>query len=217
MKSLLAAGAILTAALSFKVGMSMTAPASHAAIVSVPAPRVLAASESSVVAHPAPHTGRVHARRAGEVPLTPATIDALNDVLDVYCFDCHSNDMQLGNLSLEGFDIGRADTARAKAEKVVRKLRAEMMPLAGRPRPPSDTLQMIASAIERVIDRASPPNAGSRTFQRLNRAEYENAVQRSARRATSTRANICRSTRRARTSTTSPTCRCCRRRCSTRT
>ncbi len=55
----------------------------------------------------------------------------LNDVIDAYCIDCHSNDLQLGNLSLEGFDIAQADTARLKSEKMIRKLRAEMMPLAG--------------------------------------------------------------------------------------
>ena len=38
------------------------------------------------------------------------------------------------------------------------------------------TLQMLANAVERVIDKASPPTAGSRTFQRLNRSEYENAI-----------------------------------------
>ena len=163
MKSLLAAVAMLTAALSFKVGMSMSAPARHSRPVAATSasPELPAAYVAGSVASPRP--SRTHARRK-EVPLTRATFDVLNDVMDVYCIDCHSDGMQLGNLSLEGFDIARADTARLKAEKVVRKLRAEMMPLAGRPRPPSDTLQMIASAIERVIDKASPPNAGSRTF-----------------------------------------------------
>jgi hypothetical protein len=176
MKSLLAAVGILAAALSFTVGMSMSAPAPRAGSSPVPAVSVPTALRLASMPGPGPRSPRVHTRRAGDVPLTRATFDALNDVLDVYCIDCHSDGMQLGNLTLEGFDIGRADTARLKAEKVVRKLRAEMMPLAGRPRPPSDTLQMIATAIERVIDRASPPNAGSRTFQRLNRPEYENAV-----------------------------------------
>jgi uncharacterized protein DUF1587 len=35
---------------------------------------------------------------------------------------------------------------------------------------------MLANAIERMIDKASPPTAASRTFQRLNRSEYENAI-----------------------------------------
>jgi hypothetical protein len=175
MKSLLAAAAIAAAALSFKVGMGMSEGAPR-----VDAPVLLSRPPvaESIATRPTTHTirPRPHARRASDELLAPRTIDALNDVLDVYCIDCHSDGMQLGNLSLEGYDIAHADTARMKSEKVIRKLRAEMMPLAGRPRPPSDTLQMIANAIERVIDRASPPNAGSRTFQRLNRPEYENAV-----------------------------------------
>jgi hypothetical protein len=169
MKSLLAAVAVVTAALSFRVGMSMSAPA--------PRPATVAASAGVPRVATTPRPARaIHVRRGNEASLMPSNISALNDVLDVYCFDCHSNDMQLGNLSLEGFDIGHADTARVKAEKVIRKLRAEMMPLAGRPRPPSDTLQMVADAIEKIVDRGAAPYAGSRTFQRLNRPEYENAV-----------------------------------------
>jgi hypothetical protein len=103
-------------------------------------------------------------------------METLNGVIDAYCIDCHSDGMLLGNLSIEGYDIAHADTARAKSEKMIRKLRAEMMPLPGRPRPGGDTLQLIADAIERVVDRGGPSNPGSRTFQRLNRAEYERVV-----------------------------------------
>jgi uncharacterized protein DUF1587 len=177
MKSLVAIVAILTAALSFRAGMTMSAPAP------LMAPATLSPAPASALTRsdPAPHPTLLppratHARRRGASLTSAGTIQALNDVLDAYCIDCHSNDLKLGNLSLEGFDIGHADTSRVKAEKMIRKLRAEMMPLAGRPRPSSDTLQMVAAAIERVVDRASPANAGSRTFQRLNRPEYENAV-----------------------------------------
>ena len=120
----------------------------------------------------APRRPRRPAAATGEA----AAFAALNDVVDEYCIDCHSDGMLYGNLSIEGFDIARADTAREKAEKMIRKLRAEMMPLPGRPRPGGDTLRLVAEAIERVIDRASPPNPGTRTFQRLNRAEYERTV-----------------------------------------
>jgi len=176
MKSLLAAAAIVAAAVSFEVGMRMSEAAAHvapAASSAAMAAPTAAASGPDVTSQP---PRRVRARRASPVTYTREQLGALNDVLDAYCIDCHSNDLKLGNLSLEGFDIGHADTARVKAEKMIRKLRAEMMPLAGRPRPPSYTLQMVANAIERVIDRASAPAAGSRTFQRLNRPEYENAV-----------------------------------------
>jgi hypothetical protein len=174
MKSLLAAVGVVAVALSFRVGMTIgEAAPTPVANASAPSRAVRDAHPlSTTLGTPAAATVR---RRRTAAPHT-APVDVLNDVLDVYCIDCHSDGMQLGNLSIEGFDIAHADTARMKAEKMIRKLRAEMMPLAGRPRPPSDTLQMLADAIERVIDKATPPNAGSRTFQRLNRPEYENAI-----------------------------------------
>jgi len=177
MKSLLAAAAILAAAVSFEVGMRMSEAAAHAAPAAAPSRPAAAPVMPASHPHETPRPARPRRGRRGDpATYTRAQLDVLNDVLDAYCIDCHSNDLKLGNLSLEGFDIGHADTARVKAEKMIRKLRAEMMPLAGRPRPPSDTLQMVANAIERVIDKASAPIAGSRTFQRLNRPEYENAV-----------------------------------------
>ncbi|MBV9880192.1 MAG: DUF1592 domain-containing protein, partial [Gemmatirosa sp.] len=115
-------------------------------------------------------------RKASRAPAADPSIAALNEVVDAYCIDCHSDGMLLGNLSIEGYDIAHADTARAKSEKMIRKLRAEMMPLPGRPRPGGDTLQLLADAIERVVDRATPTSPGSRPFQRLNRAEYERVV-----------------------------------------
>ena len=176
MKSVLAGVAVLTVALSFRVGMSMGENAPRTGASAAPSPAVTRSESSAPTTNPAPRARRVnHVRRvASSTPIAP--FETLNEVIDAYCIDCHSNDLQLGNLSLEGFDIARADTARLKSEKMIRKLRAEMMPLAGRPRPPSDTLQMLATAIERVIDKASPTNAGSKTFQRLNRPEYENAI-----------------------------------------
>ena len=177
MKNWLAAAAILAAAVSFEVGMRMSEADAHAAPAASSSAPIAAPAAPASRPHETPRPARpVRVRPAGAATYTRAQLDALNDVLDAYCIDCHSNDLKLGNLSLEGFDIGHADTARVKAEKMIRKLRAEMMPLAGRPRPPSDTLQMVADAIEHVIDKASTPAAGSRTFQRLNRPEYENAV-----------------------------------------
>src|SRR6185503_14813621 len=61
-------------------------------------------------------------------------------------------------------------------ELMIRKLRAQMMPPPGVPRPGGDTLLSLVETIENVIDHGAPVNAGTRPFQRLNRDEYENAV-----------------------------------------
>jgi hypothetical protein len=172
MRRVFAAVILLTVALSFRIGLLTGAGAPHSR---VGAPTRSATSPSRRVAPRPPSRARAK-RLPGGAFLSGASIEALNGVLDEYCIDCHSDQMLLGNLTLEGYDIAHADTARVKSEKMIRKLRAEMMPLAGRPRPKGDTLQMLADAIERVVDRASPPNPGSKTFQRLNRAEYEHSI-----------------------------------------
>src|SRR5205085_1836849 len=63
-------------------------------------------------------------------------------------------------------------------EKMIRKLRAGMMPPPGARRPDEASLRALADAIETRIDRAAAakPNPGWRPFQRLNRAEYARAV-----------------------------------------
>jgi hypothetical protein len=57
---------------------------------------------------------------------------AENELLEQYCVRCHSDRRLQGNLSLEDFDIDFAPSNDpVLAEKVVVKLRAEMMPPPG--------------------------------------------------------------------------------------
>ena len=107
--------------------------------------------------------------------------DDLTTVVRTYCQGCHNDRMLTGNLSLEGFEIahaGRDAETVTRAEKMIRKLRANMMPPPGVRRPPGDTLLELVETLERVVDdaAATDPNPGSRTFQRLNRYEYERAI-----------------------------------------
>ena len=123
---------------------------------------------------------------AAQEPAPPAAVavpdhDALNGVVQTYCQRCHNDRMLTGNFSLDGFDVGTAggDTPSAiRAEKMIRKLRANMMPPPGMRRPPAETLAALVETLESVVDEAASadPNPGYRTFQRLNRYEYERAV-----------------------------------------
>ena len=175
MKGAFMAVATLTAVVSFKVGLDANGGISRALAAS-PA-RVRPAEAGAPGAHPTVGRAERRARkRARPAADGDAATNALNEVIDVYCIDCHSEGMLMGNLNIEGFDIATADTMRGKAEKMIRKLRTEMMPLPGRPRPAGDTLRLVAEAIERRLDRSARPNPGAKTFQRLNRAEYERAV-----------------------------------------
>jgi hypothetical protein len=95
-----------------------------------------------------------------------------------YCLECHDADKAKGDLVLEDFDPAKPDQRADVAEKIVRKLRAGMMPPSGKDRPAEATLAAFAAALETKLDAAADarPNPGRRTFQRLNRAEYTASI-----------------------------------------
>ena len=116
---------------------------------------------------------------AAHAPAAATLTDAEQTALvGQYCAGCHSARGKAGGLSLAGFDAARADGQADVAEKMIRKLRAGMMPPAGARRPDAATLQMLTTALETKVDNiaALHPNPGRRPFQRLNRAEYAAAV-----------------------------------------
>ncbi|HEX2344372.1 MAG TPA: DUF1592 domain-containing protein [Vicinamibacterales bacterium] len=99
-------------------------------------------------------------------------------LIEEYCLTCHDDDKEKGGLSLQAFDPARADQQAEIAEKVIRKLRAGMMPPPGQDRPDAATVDALAAALEAHVDKAAAarPNPGRRTFQRLNRAEYARSI-----------------------------------------
>jgi hypothetical protein len=120
-----------------------------------------------------------------QLPLLPAhtaagmTAQAQKDVITEYCLECHDADKAKGGLVLEKFEPARADANAEIAEKMIRRLRAGMMPPAGAERPDPAVIGALASALETRIDQVatSRPNPGRRTFQRLNRAEYARSIE----------------------------------------
>ena len=147
--SLLTAGVLLLAAASVE--------RPHAADPSV------AQRPGSAVAHVTPD------------PVSAAT---LNEVVEQYCVRCHSDRRLTGNMSLESFDVAAPEQQPELAERVIHKLRAGMMPPSGANRPAADTLDLLVTALEDHLDGLARerPNPGRRTFQRLNRADYEATI-----------------------------------------
>jgi hypothetical protein len=113
-------------------------------------------------------------------PLQSATVAAEPaSLLRQYCYVCHSQKMHSGNLTLEGLDTAHIAQNAAVWEKVVKKLRAGVMPPIGLPRPEKTAYDGLASWLETELDRyaAAHPNPGrTEALHRLNRAEYQNAV-----------------------------------------
>ena len=127
-----------------------------------------------------------HAATARQAEITPAVSHAAGLMLPVeqnalvkqYCVTCHNDRMKAGTMSLQAFDAANVLEHPELAEKMIRKLRAGMMPPVGARRPDAATLSALVTTLETTIDRAAAlnPNPGWRPSQRLNRAEYERAV-----------------------------------------
>src|SRR5688572_12258636 len=163
-----------------------------AAVVLLASPIVLSAQQPSASA--ARNTQAATARPASAVtqpsagPVKPATSHApasttmlaaeQNALLKQYCVSCHNDRTKAGTMSLQSFDTADVLEHPELAEKMIRKLRAGMMPPAGARRPAPEVLSGMAAALETRIDRAAAlsPNPGWRPSQRLNRAEYARAV-----------------------------------------
>ena len=110
------------------------------------------------------------------VRLTPDT--TYKETVAKYCVTCHNERRKSGDLMLDKI-VGDEVSAHADVwEKVIRKVRAGMMPPAAMPRPDAAARASLVSSLESMLDRAAreKPNPGRPLAHRLNRAEYANAV-----------------------------------------
>jgi hypothetical protein len=104
--------------------------------------------------------------------------DPNRELVTKYCSACHNDKLKTGNLSLDKLDPSAADHNPQAWEKVIRKVRAGMMPPSGMPRPERKDLDAFALRLETSIDRAAAehPNPGKPGLHRLNRTEYANVI-----------------------------------------
>jgi cytochrome c551/c552 len=107
-----------------------------------------------------------------------ATAEQQKAVIDRYCVTCHSARVKTANLSLQDVDYTRVGEHAELWEKVVRKLRAGVMPPPDVPRPPLAEYEGLRDWLEAEIDRsaAARVHPGSVVLHRLNRTEYANAI-----------------------------------------
>ncbi len=98
-------------------------------------------------------------------------------VVSRYCLDCHNADEKVAGLNFEAhsFDAVAADAE--TWEKVIRKLRAGLMPPAdGGPSIDRETRAELVTFLESEIDRSAEPHLPAPGLHRLNRTEYTNAI-----------------------------------------
>ncbi len=106
------------------------------------------------------------------------TNPAPRPLIDQYCVTCHNQRAKTAGLMLDKMDPAHVAQDREAWEKVVRKLRAGMMPPQGMPRPNDATYEALTVALENELDRAAAqkPKLSTPGVHRLNRTEYANAI-----------------------------------------
>ena len=99
-------------------------------------------------------------------------------LLDRYCVTCHNDRLKTANLSLQGLDLTKVGERADLWEKVIRKLRAGVMPPPDLPRPALADYEGLRDFLEGEVDRAvaAKTSPGSIVLHRLNRTEYANAI-----------------------------------------
>ena len=105
---------------------------------------------------------------------SPSPDPSQRELLNRYCVTCHNDTAKTGGLTLSKMDVDHPAADAEVWEKVIRKLRAGLMPPSGAPRPDRAVLDGLRRSIETSIDRAAleKPNPGMTALHRLNRSEY---------------------------------------------
>lgn len=101
---------------------------------------------------------------------------AQKKLIDQYCSNCHNEDDRTANLMFEKLDVAHVGKDAQTWEKVVRKLRAGMMPPANNPRPNRQATLALVSWLENELDKNATPFMPPPGLHRLNRTEYANVV-----------------------------------------
>jgi len=114
----------------------------------------------------------------GQEASAPLSLAAQRALIDQYCVTCHNQKLKTGGLALDRLDLGRIGETPEIGEKVVRKLRAGMMPPQGMPRPNAAAYESLTVALENELDRAAGarPHLAAPGMHRVNRTEYANAI-----------------------------------------
>ena len=111
-------------------------------------------------------------------PVRAAAEPSYRATLDQYCVTCHNQRLKTAGLTLDTLSLDDVADQADTWEKVVKKLRARVMPPQGARRPDEATYHALIAWLEGDLDRTAlaHPDPGRPMLHRLNRAEYANAI-----------------------------------------
>jgi mono/diheme cytochrome c family protein len=124
------------------------------------------------------------AQPAGAAQPAPAAagVPSQRALLDRYCVGCHNQKGRAAGqeparkLTLDDLDLARIPDHAEVWERVVRKMRAGMMPPSGSRRPDKAAYDGFVTWLETVLDKNAAPYAPPPGLHRLNRTEYANVI-----------------------------------------
>ncbi len=111
-------------------------------------------------------------------PADPTTVEGQRAFVQTYCANCHNDRVKSGGFSWTELDPSRPHLNAKRAEDVIRKVRAGLMPPAGARRPEAAALLAFSTSLGTRLDEvtAAQPTYKAPELHRLNRREYRNAV-----------------------------------------
>jgi len=118
------------------------------------------------------------ARAAATSTVNAAGADAATQraIVNQYCVTCHNARLKTAGLLLDQVDLEQLGSHPDIGEKIVRKLRAGLMPPTNNRRPDATTMESLIRGMEATLDRAAVPHLPPPGLHRLNRTEYTNAI-----------------------------------------
>lgn len=104
---------------------------------------------------------------------------SIKPLLENYCFDCHADGANKGNVAFDEFKTDQAAFEdRELWLHVLKNLRAGLMPPQKKSQPTNEEKKQIEQWIKHAVFAADPqnPDPGRVTIRRLNRVEYRNTI-----------------------------------------
>src|SRR3989454_3426948 len=126
--------------------------------------------------------GKTGGRQSQSAVASSDQAAAQRAIINQYCSTCHSDKAKAAGMdSARKIDFDRLDIADVSRdaetwERVVRKLRAGMMPPSGIRRPDRETYKGLIAWLENELDRNAVTYTPSPGLHRLNRTEYANVL-----------------------------------------
>lgn len=115
---------------------------------------------------------------AQSVSPTASFQNSIRPLLETYCYDCHSGDETRGNVAFDQLKSDKDILNHDLWLKVLKNVRANLMPPAKKKHPSAEERQMLETWIKYQAFGIDPKNLdpGRVTLRRLNRAEYRNTI-----------------------------------------